>query len=134
MTLLNLLSKNKDLSRVYFELWCRAFDEAIVDVSDEEALAYASGYVSPTRNIRTWRERITLLEKLGFIITKQAGSRKYRYILLLHPHQVIEKLHQDGKVGEDWYSAYQARAAEIGTRLPHSESEMEEKHTGSRKL
>lgn len=121
MTLLNHLSKRQDLSRVYFELWCRAFDEGVVDVIDEESIAYASGYTTPTRNVRSWRERISTLEKLGFIKTRHVGSRKFRYILILHPHRVIETLRGEDRISEEWYSAYLNRMTDIGGEVPRME-------------
>lgn len=117
MTLLNLLSKKQDLSRVYFELWCNSFDEGIVEITDEETHAYAAGYVSSSRNIRSWRERIQQLENLGFIKTKQVGSKRYRYILILHPHRVISELNNEGKVPSEWFSAFEQRAHEIGAQI-----------------
>jgi len=66
LTLIDHLQKGKDASRVYFDLWCRAFDDYLIEVSDEEALAYSAGYTSG-RNVRTWRERILVLEKFGLI-------------------------------------------------------------------
>src|SRR5258708_4219270 len=65
-TLIDHLQKGKDASRVYFDLWCRAFDDYLVEVPDEESLAYSAGYTSG-RNVRTWRERIHVLEKYGFV-------------------------------------------------------------------
>jgi len=69
MTLINHLSpKGKgDASRVYHELWCHAYDEGFVTLSDEGEHAYAAGYVTPGRGIRSWRERLEVLRDLGFI-------------------------------------------------------------------
>ena len=52
MTLIDELAdrdKGKDVSRVYFELWCRNFDEAFIEIADEEAMAFASGFTAPNR-------------------------------------------------------------------------------------
>ena len=119
MTLIDLLGeKGKDSSRVYFDLWSRAFDDYCIEVSDEEEFAFSSGYDAPTRNVRSWKERITVLEKLGFIHIAPKGSRRFGYILLLDPHKVVKKLHQLGKVPPNWWGAYTKRATDIGCTLP----------------
>lgn len=119
MELLQRLSEKKnDPSQVYFELWCRVFDEGIVEITNEQDVAFASGYTTPSRGVRSWRERIAQLEKLGFIKTKSVGKAKYRYILILHPHQVIAVLREEDRVPDDWYSAYEDRMREIGGDIP----------------
>ena len=91
MTLMNLLEGAADASRVYGELWSRVSDEGFIELADDADHAYASGYVSP-RGVRTWGERMQLLVKLGFIQVKPRGSRRYGYVLLIHPHDVVETL------------------------------------------
>lgn len=117
LTLIDHLQKGKDASRVYFDLWCRAFDDYLVEVSDEESLAYSAGYVSG-RNVRTWRERIHVLEKLGFVRVAPSGTRKYADIFIPDPHKVVKQLHERGQVPVNWWNAYTRRAAEIGCVLP----------------
>ncbi len=119
MTLIDALAdKGKDAGRVYFDLWGRAFDDYLVEVSDEEAFAFSSGYSHPGRNVRSWRERVHVLENLGFLQISPRGSKRYGYILLLDPHKVIKKLHQQGKVTPNWWGAYTKRASEIGCVVP----------------
>jgi hypothetical protein len=124
MTLIDdLKGKGKDASRVYFDLWCRQMDDSFVEVTDEETFAYSCGYTTCGRNIRTWRERVELLRNLGFISILPSGSRKYAYILLRHPHRVVNELREKGRVREDWWGAYAKRASEIGaviTRLAYA--------------
>src|ERR1700722_11505174 len=44
MTLIDdLKGKGRDISRVYFDLWCRQIDDSFVEVNDEESFAYSSG-------------------------------------------------------------------------------------------
>lgn len=118
MTLINQLSpKGKgDASRVYQELWCHDFDLGFIEITDENAHAYASGYLTPTRAVRTWRERMGVLEDLGFIRTKPDGNRKYGYVLLLHPHDVVESLKKKRTISEAWYGAYVKRVEGTGAR------------------
>src|ERR1700688_711674 len=76
-----LKEKGRDISRVYFDLWCRQMDDSFIDVTDEESFAYSSGFATTGRNIRSWRERIDVLRELGFISVQPNGSRKFGYIL-----------------------------------------------------
>lgn len=119
MTLIDeLKGKSRDISRVYFDLWCRQIDDSFVEVNDEESFAYSSGYSTPGRNVRSWRERVELLSELGFVSVQPNGSRKYGYILLHHPHLVVCELRAQGKVSDAWWGAFSKRASEIGALLP----------------
>lgn len=113
-TLIKELSPQGDASRVYEELWFRAFDEGFVEITDEEAHAFASGYVTPGRGVRSWRERMEVLIHLGLIRVQPNGSRKYGYVLLKHPDIAVEALRKAGKVKDAWYNAYSKRMVEIG--------------------
>lgn len=112
-TLLRRLNdKKKDLYRVYHELWFRAI-EGFVDIRREQDHAYACGF-TPGRGVRSWRERIVQLERLGFVrVCKHPGGDGYRYIFLPHPDMVIQKLDQDEKLPDEWGQAYQERMGEI---------------------
>src|ERR1700678_223061 len=112
-----LKEKGWDVSRVYFDLWCRQYDDSLVDVTDEEGFAFSSGFTGQGRNVRSWRERIRILEELGFIKVKPNGSRSIGYILINHPHRVVRELRREGKVSDAWWGAYVKRASEIGTTL-----------------
>lgn len=117
-SLINQLSpKGKgDASRVYNELWFRAFDEGFIIVVDEQSHAYAAGYDSPRRGLRSWRERMDVLVDLGFIKISQDGLRKYGYVLLVHPDIAVESLRKKKKISDNWYNAYTKRMIEIGAR------------------
>jgi len=96
--IINSLDK-KSAGSVYFELWCRAFDDFLVEVKDEYECAFSAGYEGQ-RAVRTWRERVEVLEKFGFVWTKKAPHGAYRYVLMLDPHIIIEKLKGEGKISE----------------------------------
>lgn len=115
MTLINLLEGSVDASRVYAELWSRVYDEGFIEMGDEAEHAYASGYVTP-RAARTWGERVQVLADLGFIKVKPKGNWKYGYVLLVHPHDVVETLIKAGKVPEAWRTLYLQRLTQIGAR------------------
>jgi hypothetical protein len=106
------LSGNQDPSRVYLELFSRHFDSGLVEMSDEREHAFAAGYEGP-RAVRTWQERMRILEARGFIKTKAAGNHRYKYVLLIHPKAVARALHGTKLVDEAWWTTYRARLAEL---------------------
>jgi hypothetical protein len=119
--LLNLLSSKaisgkQDPARVYLELLARHMDEGFIELGAEADHAYAAGY-SGTRGVRSWQERINILEAAGFIKTKNGGSQRYKYVLLANLDQVVSKLKaKKGMVHETWYQAYVARQLETGLK------------------
>ncbi len=100
-----------DPARVYLELWARHMGEGVIEMRHEGEHAYAAGYEG-TRGIRTWQERMKLLEKNGIIKVKQIGGQRYKYVLLVHPTAVVEKLRQEGKVEPGWWDTYRDRQLE----------------------
>jgi len=74
--------------------------------------------VSKGRNVRSWEERISTLEELGFVRVAPNGSKKRGYVLLVDPHKVVKQLKAGGKVSAEWWGAYTKRATEIGYALP----------------
>jgi hypothetical protein len=121
MTLLEQMvdrKKGHDVSRTYFELWCRAFDDYFIEVTDVEAFAFSAGFVSKGRNVRSWEERVKMLADLEFIKVAPNGSKKQGYILLVDPHRIVKKLRETGNIPDDWWGAYNKRASEIGYTLP----------------
>jgi len=59
--------------------------------------------------VRTWRERNSLLVKLGFIKVQGKGSKKHAYVLFLHPGQ--------GLVSDAWYNSFAQRVQETAARM-----------------
>jgi hypothetical protein len=105
------VSGKLDPTRVYLELWSRHMGEGVIEMRHEGEHAYAAGYIG-TRGIRTWQERMKLLEAHGIIKTKQIGGQRYKYVLLVHPTTVVEKLSQADKVPSDWLDTYKDRQLE----------------------
>jgi hypothetical protein len=64
------ISKKHDPSFVYLELLSRQRGEGVIEMAHEEEHAFAAGYVG-TRAVRTWQERMKILEENGFIRTRQ---------------------------------------------------------------
>jgi len=108
-----LAEKGKNVSRVYSELWFRTPDCKFIEVDDEDGIAYASGL-----SVRRWRERIDILQELGFVKVKPNGARKYGYIFLPNPNELAVKLRKDDKVSDEWWGAFTKRCSKIGYRLP----------------
>lgn len=107
-------SKSKPLSSTYFALWCRCWDESgLIKINNPSALAGESGF-SGQRAITTWRTRMRILEKLGFIKSKPLSAEELGYIVLLNPYKVVKELHKSGKFADDgWFSALHERADDI---------------------
>jgi hypothetical protein len=117
-TLLRHISAN-DPSRVYMELWFRQRDDGFVEVEDSDEMAAGSGYATGTRNVRTWREKLDELETLGFLRIKGKGNQKYRYLLLLHPHDVVQRIRSlsPEKIPEWWWGYFESRVRDIKADL-----------------
>jgi hypothetical protein len=113
-----------DPTGVYLDLWCKSYDEGIIENIDEDEAAYSSGYTG-TRAKRTWTEHIRQLEKLGFIRVAAHGNSPIGHILLLNPLHVAHELRHKGKGGrkasDEWWVAYLSRASVIGAVLPSDE-------------
>jgi hypothetical protein len=117
-TLIRSLTKSVDASKVYVDLWCRSYDEGFVTVDSEMEFAVSCGYEPNSRCVRSWQERMKELERLGFILVKSRPGRKYGYVLLVHPHYVVEKMHDEHPelVPAHWWEVYQDRVRAIGAK------------------
>lgn len=105
------ISGKADLSGVYLELLARHRDSGIVEMATPGEHSYGAGY-SGGRGIRTWQERMKLLEELGFIKSKPMGNQQYKYVLLIHPTIAVQRLHDAGKVPKSWWETYRPRQIE----------------------
>lgn len=111
------ISGSADLSSVYLELLARHRDSGIVDMVSPGEHSYAAGYSGP-RGVRTWQERMKLLEQLGFIKSRLSGNQQYKHVLLVHPTIAVKKLHDKGKVSPAWWDTYRTRQIEA-TEAPY---------------
>ncbi len=105
------LTGNKNATGVYLDLLSRHRDTGVVDMVGEGEHSYSSGYVG-TRGIRTWRERMQLLEELGFIKTRSAGNQDFRYVLLIHPTVAVQALKDSNRIPEKWWQLYRQNQIE----------------------
>jgi hypothetical protein len=116
-----------DPSRVYIDLWCRSFDEGIIENIDEDEAAFSAGYAG-TRAKRTWTEHMYRLDKLGFIRIAPHGISQIGHVLILNPLSVIDELRHKPKtkVSDEWWNAYIGRASVIGAVLPSDDESEDE--------
>lgn len=114
MTIMDSMSKEK-VSAVYFELWCRAFDEHLVVLNNKEDMAFHAGFMGQ-RRVQTWTSRLDILNKLGFIKLASGSLGTRSYALIVNPYEVIKKHRRNKKSGipESLYNALIGRASEIG--------------------
>lgn len=116
-----------DPSRVYLDLWCRSFDEGIIERIDEDEAAFSAGYVG-TRAKRTWMEHMYQLDALGFIKIAPHGNSPIGHVLILNPLLVVHELRHKpkSKVSDEWWNAYVARASVIGAVLPSDADDVDD--------
>jgi hypothetical protein len=62
-----------------------------------------------TRAERTWHERMTLLEQLGFIKSQKLDNRRFALVLLIEPFVAVKALKKNGLVDAGWVATYEAR-------------------------
>jgi len=109
----DLGGKGTPLSRVYFSLWCRVFDESLIEIKNYSELAYEAGFTGQ-RAVTLWKKRMARLVELGFILAEKGTSDKYDYILLFNPYNIIKRRHEAGEIQKHKYIALFNRAQEIG--------------------
>jgi hypothetical protein len=89
--ILNSVCKGKPVSKVYLEIWCRLQDEGFVTVKDERAFAFACGFAGERGN-QTLADRLSRLERHGFIRTAEGEYGRRTHILVLDPYRAIAAL------------------------------------------
>jgi hypothetical protein len=124
------ISGKKDPSSVYLDLMSRQRGEGVIEMGHEADHAFASGYEG-RRAVRTWQERMRILEENGFIRTAEVGNQPYKYVAIIHPTTAVQGLRDDKKVPVRWWNAYVARKLE--TREATHE-QREKKRESARKV
>jgi hypothetical protein len=105
------ISGKKDPSLVYLDLMSRQRGEGVIEMGHEADHAFASGYEG-RRAVRTWQERMKILEEIGFIKTAEVGNQRYKYVAIVHPTTAIQRLRDSKKIPDKWWNAYVARKLE----------------------
>lgn len=111
----SLTEKGKTVADVYLTLWCRVFDESLVEIKSVEELAIESGF-SGQRAVSTWKSRMRKLEELGFISIKDGGIGEFSYVLVFNSYNVIKPHNDSGLVQQAKYTALFARAQDVGAK------------------
>lgn len=106
------ISGNSSPSRVYIELLSRHLSHGIIELGSENDHAYASGYTT-SRGIRTWKDQMKTLEEKGFIKTKSLGSQLYKFVIIVHPAKVMQKLYDDGLIEKSLWEVFQQRQQDV---------------------
>ncbi len=119
-TLIKHLGETVDPSRVYWELWSRQRDDGFVEIDDPDEFAQAAGFHrGTTRRVRSLREGLDRLAELGFIRLAGKGQRKHAFVLVLHPHDVVQQIRHEHatRIPDWWWELFQLRAGDIGAVL-----------------
>jgi hypothetical protein len=136
----DLSGKGFPVSRTYLELWSRMrIEESFLSLNRPEEMAFHAGFEGQ-RALRTWKDRIQRLAKLGFIGVKPGPLGDLSYAVIYNPYHIIKRAYLDGLVQENKWQALAIRANEVsafdlddvddeGTLLLDDEDEEEpEKH------
>ncbi len=126
----DLAPGSKRTSMTYLALWGQAFDEMYVSLQKTDELAFHSGYTGQ-RAVRSWKERMRELAKLGFIRIASGTAGEFSHAVILNPHFAIRRLHKARMAGltAGAYNALVERAIAIGAEdmnVPLPEEKQEE--------
>lgn len=115
LSIMDDMSKHKPLSSTYFALWCRTFDECMVNIPSADQMAFEAGF-GGQRGVQTWKFRMQTLVELGFIMAKAGANGPFSHVLILNPYLAIRKLKQTNKAKmlDTKLNALISRANEIG--------------------
>ncbi|MEZ4379388.1 MAG: hypothetical protein R3B35_14010 [Gemmatimonadales bacterium] len=102
------VSGSKDPGPVYIDLLAAHRGEGVVELSHSEEHAAAAGYSGP----KSWRERMAILQEVGFIKVLTTPQGAYSKVLLVHPAVAMEGLWSHGRISEGIWQAYRTRAIE----------------------
>lgn len=98
-SIMDKLITGKPLSNTYLALWFRVDSNGYVQIKNEQRLAFESGFDS-SRKISSWKTRMRLLEKLGFIVSRKGQESEFQYVVILDPFFVVMKLLDANKASE----------------------------------
>lgn len=124
--LINALGGALNAGPLYQTLWAQDWGEGLVEIRSFRALLYEAGYPdNRTRAERTWRERIDVLLKLGFIKTAKNGLEDHGFVLLVDPYLAAVRLEEksetfdspDQQVWHDWFRQFQIVCTNWGVDL-----------------
>ena len=106
----SLAPKGKPVGGTYLDLWCRVFDEMIVNLDKPQDMAFSAGFRGQ-RGVQTWNGRIVILSRLGFIRLAPGSNGARSYALILNPYTVIKS--RRSKIEKALFNVLAERAATI---------------------
>lgn len=116
LAIMDDMAKNKPVSSTYLELFCRSSDDCVINLSKPREMSFHAGFTGQ-RAERTWKERMKMLNEMGFIKIQSGASGPMSYALIINPYKVIQKSYGTHPgVTADKYNALMARAIEIGAK------------------
>lgn len=116
--LMDETAKNTPVSSTYIALWSFTWsNDGFVKLGKILDIVYAAGF-NGERGIRTLKDRLKRLEKLGFIEMRKTGGDQLGYVYIPNPHKVIIDAMRSDKppFRPETYSSFLARALEIGSK------------------
>ena len=108
----DLAGKGTPVSRVYLEMWCRLREEWFLSLGNAQEMAFHAGFEGQ-RALRTWRDRLSRLNDLGFVILQSGPFGEQSYVLFPNPYHIVKKHHLRGEVQDRKWQALLVRAEEI---------------------
>ena len=108
----DLSGKGYPVSRTYLEMWARLRDEQFLTLNRPEEMAFHAGFEGQ-RALRTWKDRIHRLAKLGFIGLKPGPLGDLSYAVFFNPYHVVKRAYLTGDVQERKWQALVVRANEV---------------------
>lgn len=119
--LVNRIGGSENAGPLYQVLWAQDWGQGIVEVRSAKTLLYEAGYDGQGSRVeRTWIERISILERLGFIQTASNGLEKYGFILLVDPYLAAVQLEASQKHGAElkqWLGQFKIFCTQWGVDL-----------------
>lgn len=110
----DLSGKGFPVSRTYLELWSRIrIEESFLALNRPEEMAFHAGFEGQ-RALRTWKDRMQRLAKLGLIGVKPGPLGDLSYAVIYNPYYVIKRAYLAGEVHENKWQALVIRANEVG--------------------
>ncbi|HEX5776206.1 MAG TPA: hypothetical protein VFX95_05945 [Caulobacteraceae bacterium] len=109
----DLAGKGVPVSRTYLELWSRIrIEESFIALNRPDEMAFHAGFEGQ-RAVRTWKDRIQRLAKLGFIGTMPGPLGELSFAVIYNPYHVIKRAYLAKQVQESKWQALVIRANEV---------------------
>jgi hypothetical protein len=117
LDILNQLSAGNPLSTAYLTLWCHSHDEGLVEIKNEQEIAFECGFKGQ-RAVATWKNKMKVLKEYGFIDAHNGKCGDYSYVLIYNPFRIIKEIYKSGNklIAKESYIALVQRAQEVGAK------------------